>query len=88
MSRKTVCTLLALICISALAAGCGAQQKEAEIHYCAKCGREATTTLSGPAEIMESSGIPLSACKQGVSGVYSAYVCGSCTGPVADIKPD
>ena len=88
MRRKIMCTLLVLACVSALTAGCGLQNKKAEIHYCAKCGREATSTLSGPAKIMESNGIPLSACEQVVSGVYSAYVCGSCTGPVADIKPD
>ena len=55
---------------------------------CVKCGRTATTTLSGPADIIQKNGLSLSDCKQITSNIYSASVCDSCVGPVAENKPD
>lgn len=59
-----------------------------EEHLNVKCGGTATTTLSGPADIMEKNGISILDCNQITSNIYSAYVCDSCVGPVVEIKPD
>ena len=87
MMRKILNLFLVLVCIAALAAGCG-EQPQKEVHYCAKCGREATSTISGPLSLLQKDGIPASACRRITGDVYSAYICGSCTGPVATITPD
>lgn len=87
MVRKMLCLFLVLVCLSALVAGCG-EEPEKTVHYCAKCGRTATTTISGSAYSMEKQGIPLSSCWKVTSSVYSAYICASCTGPVATLMPD
>lgn len=75
---------LFIICFAIILSGCEGEEKK----VCAKCGGEATTTLSGPAKIIESHGISLSKCEQITSGVYTAHVCNSCIGPVVEITPD
>lgn len=62
-------------------------QKQEEQHFCAKCGAIATTTLSGPADIIEKNGISITQCTQITSDIYTAYVCQSCVGLVAELKP-
>lgn len=51
---------------------------------CVKCGNPSTYTLCGPAEQMLSEGISLNKCTQVTSNVYSAPLCDSCMGPVAE----
>lgn len=86
MKRNLLFLVLVLCCFAIMLTGC-TEDKKVE-NLCVKCGGKATTTLSGPADIMQKNGISLSDCKQITSNVYSAYVCDSCIGPVAEIKPD
>ncbi len=87
MKCKSLCVALLLCFFLALFTGCTEDEKKTEA-VCVKCGGIATTVLSGPADIMEKNGISLSACSQITSDVYAAYVCESCVGPVAEVKPD
>lgn len=86
MKRNIILLILLLCCIAIICTGCTENAKTE--HLCVKCGKTATTTLSGPADIMQENGISISNCKQITSNVYSAYVCDSCVGRVAEIKPD
>ena len=86
MKRSILFSLLLICCFTIFCTGCTEDTKTE--HLCVKCGKTATTTLSGPADIMQENGISISNCKQITSNVYSAYVCDSCVGPVAKIKPD
>ncbi len=83
MKYKIIFVILFLMCLSVIFTGCsGDTQNDTETIICAKCGGTATTTISGPAGIMESNGIPLSKCKKTSEYVYTAYICDSCLGPV------
>ena len=84
MKRNILLLIVILCCFAVMCTGC----KEDAKHLCVKCGGIATTTISGPASIMEGNGISVSDCKQITSNVYSAYICDSCVGPVAELKPD
>ena len=44
-------------------------------------------SLSGSDAQMQDYGIPLNKCTRITGNIYSAQVCGSCVGPVVDIKP-
>ena len=46
--------------------------------YCAKCGKEASTTLSGSLEYLLEEDIPRNKCKLITQGIYSAHLCKSC----------
>jgi len=77
-----------LILSSLLLFGCTETTKlEPLVNYCAKCGDVATTSLSGPTDILLKNGIPLSKCKPITSNVYAAYLCDACLGPVATVRP-
>ena len=80
MKRNIVIFVLLLGCLTMMCIGCASTEEQ---HRCVKCGGIATTTLSGPAEILQKNGISISDCEQITSNVYSAYVCDSCVGPVA-----
>ena len=86
IKRKIMVFLLVLICLLSMLAGCVGNTEQTKTR--AKCGGKATTTISGTAETLKSSGIPLSACRKITSNIYSADVCGSCTGPVAELTPN
>lgn len=86
VKRNLILLVLLICCFTIMCTGC-TEDTNTE-HLCVKCGDAATTTLSGPADIMQKNGISISDCKQITSNVYSAYVCDSCIGPVAEIKPD
>ena len=86
MKRNVLFLVLVLCCFAIMFTGCTEDTKTEQL--CVKCGGTATTTLSGPADIIQKNGISLSDCKQITANVYSAYVCDSCIGPVAEIKPD
>ncbi len=85
MKCKIILFFLSIYCFSLIFVGC---TENTEKNFCVKCGKIATTTLSGPEETMESNGISISECTQITANVYTAYVCNSCIGPVAEIKPD
>lgn len=87
MKRNILFLVLLLCCFTIILTGC-TEDTKMEQHRCVKCGGTATTTLSGPAEIIQKNGISLINCRQITSNIYSAYVCDSCIGPVAEIKPD
>lgn len=76
--------LLAVLSVSLLL-GCTAESKPT--NYCAKCGKEATQTFSGPSSQLQSAGIPLSKCKKITSDIYTAYICSNCLGPVVELEP-
>ncbi len=86
MKRNILFFLVLMCCLATMLMGCTEDTKTE--HRCVKCGGTATTTLSGPADIMQKNGISISDCEQITSNVYYAYVCDSCIGPVAEIKPD
>lgn len=83
--KRNIMVLL-LCCFVMMCTGCTEDTKTE--HRCVKCGGTATSTLSGPADIMQNNGISISDCKEITSLVYSAYVCDSCVGRVAKVKPD
>ena len=90
MKRKLLSLALTLVCCSVMITGCAGDttpQKTTLKTTCAKCGKTATTTMYGPAKLLQDSGIPLSACNKVTGEMYSADVCGSCVGLVAEIKP-
>ena len=87
MKRTILWFILILCSLALLLTGC-AQSTPNETARCAKCGGTATTTLSGTDSMMQDYGIPLSKCTLIADNIYSAQVCGSCIGPVVDIKPD
>lgn len=86
MKRNIMVLVLLLCCFVIMCTGCTDDTKVKKI--CVKCGRTATTTLCGPADIMQKNGISISDCRQITHNIYSASVCDSCVGPVAEIKPD
>lgn len=86
MKRNLLCLVLLLCGFAMMCTGCAEDTKTE--HICVKCGGTATTTLSGPADILQKNGISIGDCRQITSNIYSAYVCDSCVGPVAEIKPD
>ena len=77
-------TILFLLLCSLALLWTGCAEEEAPTRTCVKCGNPATTTLSGPAEILQSYGISLADCVEITSNIYSVYVCDSCVGPVAE----
>ena len=85
MVKYNLMLLLLLSCFVIVLIGCTSNTNK---NVCVKCGNTATTTLSGGADIMQKNGISIKDCKEITSNVYSAYVCDSCVGPVADVKPD
>lgn len=87
MKRNILLSVLFLCCFLVLFTGCEEEDTVTE-HLCVKCGKTATTSLSGPADILQKNGISISDCQHIASDIYSAYVCDSCVGPVATIKPD
>ena len=90
MKKKILSMALAIVCIFTIFTGCTGKntpQKNTSKTTCAKCGKTATTSMYGPAELLQDSGIPLSACNKVSGEMYSANVCGSCVGLVAEIKP-
>lgn len=91
MKRNILFLVIIVCCFAIMLTGCTEDTKTQDTKtqpLCVKCGGTATTTLSGTADIMQKSGISISDCKHITSNVYSAYVCDSCLGPVAEIKPD
>lgn len=86
MKRNILFLVILICCFMIMFTGCTEDTKTQPL--CVKCGGTATTTLSGPADIIQKNGISLSDCTQITSSVYSASVCDSCVGPVAEIKPD
>lgn len=86
MKRNMLFLILLSCFFMIICTGCAEETNTKQL--CVKCGRTATTTLSGPADIMQKNGISISDCKQITSNVYSAPICDSCTGPVAEIKPN
>ena len=86
MKHKIIFSLL-LTFLLILFTGCTEPESEPK-SSCVKCGNTATTTLVGPADIIQKNGISLSDCTTITSNIYSAPVCNSCVGPVAEIKPD
>lgn len=84
--KRNVILLLVICCVLIFCNGCAGNTSTE--HLCAKCGKTATTTISGPADIMQKNGISISDCTKITSNVYTAYICDSCAGPVAEIKPD
>ena len=86
MKRNILFLFFLLCCFAMVCTGCTEDTKTEQL--CVKCGGTATTILSGPADIMQKNGIAISDCTQITSNVYSASVCNSCVGHVAEIKPD
>ena len=86
MKRNILFLVILLCCFATMFTGCTENTKTQPL--CVKCGETATTTLSGPADIIQKNGISLSDCKQITSNIYSVSVCDSCVGPVAENKPD
>ena len=86
MMKHSILLVLLLCSFAIMFTGCTNDTKIEQ--FCVKCGKTATTTISGPAGIMQKNGISISDCKQIASSVYSASVCDSCVGSVAEIKPD
>ena len=85
MKRNIILFVLILCSFVFSCTGC---TEDAQIaHRCVKCGKIATTTLSGAKEIMQGYGISIGDCRQVTSNVYSAYVCDACAGPVVEITP-
>ncbi len=84
--KHNIILILLLCSFGIMFAGCAEDTRTEQL--CVKCGGTATTTLSGTAGIMQKNGISISDCKQITSNIYSASVCDSCVGYVADIKPD
>lgn len=73
------------ICLVMLFVGCTQENQKETL--CVKCGAVATTTLSGPADIMAKYGISTNKCTQITTSVYSAPVCDTCVtnmGPVVE----
>ena len=88
MKKYMIILFLLICCISIILCSCTETEDKKTEKLCVKCGKTATTTLSGPSEILKKNGIDISQCKRITSSVYSAPVCDSCVGPVAEIKPD
>lgn len=82
MKRSVIGICLLLSILLTILTGCTSESNE--FTPCAKCGNRATTTISGPEYILQQNGIPISKCKKVTSNVYTAYVCNSCVGRVAD----
>ncbi len=78
--------ILALCCLIIVFTGC-AKSEPKQVARCVKCGNTATSTLMGPAEILRKNGISISQCDLVTGNVYSAPICDSCTGPVAELEP-
>lgn len=85
MKRNIMFLILFIYCFVIMFTGCTEATKTQQ--RCVKCGNPATTSLMGPADIIRKNGISVSSCKEITSGVYSASVCDSCVGHVAEIKP-
>ena len=86
MKCSRIFLFFVLCWVGIICTGC-AMSEEAE-PLCVKCGKIATTTLSGTADIMQKNGISISDCSPITSQIYSANICDSCIGRVANIKPD
>lgn len=86
MKRNILFLVILMCCFAIMFTGCTKNEEPQPL--CVKCGEEATTTLSGPADILQKNGISISDCTQITSNIYSAYICNSCIDPVSEIKPD
>ncbi len=86
MKRSILFLVILMCCFAIMLTGC--TENEEPQPLCVKCGGTATTTLAGPAGIIQKYGISISDCTLIASDIYSAPVCDSCRGPVAEIKPD
>ncbi len=81
MKRK-IALLFVMILLSVLFTSC---QEVKTATPCAKCGADATTTLTGPLEYLLEEGVPRSECQLITQGIYSAPLCDSCiVSPIAD----
>ncbi|MBQ3088055.1 MAG: hypothetical protein IJC36_00300 [Clostridia bacterium] len=88
MNFRLTLTACLLFFSTLLCVGCTTDDGVNTESLCVKCGGTATTTLTGPADIIEKNGISISECTQITSSIYSAPICDYCLGPVAEIKPD
>lgn len=88
MKTKFFLSFALIAVLAALLIGCTEQVTETTpANECAKCGGEATQTVSGTDKDMENLGIPVNNRKRITSNIYRAYLCDSCVGPVVELKP-